>query len=139
MKTTSTPVPSTINLHRRSCTLEVVFDDRPYYLTAEYLRVFSPSAEVKGHGPGQEVLQLNKKKVAITGIEPQGNYAIKLIFSDGHDSGIYSWSYLKQLADNYDGNWTDYQSRVKTYLEQEEERKKNEDVSPVKWITPDKT
>lgn len=137
MQTTATP-PSRIKLHRRSCILEVAFGEHPYHLSAEYLRVFSPSAEVKGHGPGQEVLQLNKENVAITGIEPQGNYAIKLIFSDGHDSGIYSWSYLKELAENYDRNWADYQSRVKAYLEQEEERKANEDVSPVKWITPDK-
>lgn len=132
------PVPSKIKLHRRSCILEVAFDEHSYHLGAEYLRIFSPSAEVKGHGPGQEILQLNKENVAITGIEPQGNYAIKLIFSDGHDSGIYSWSYLKQLADNYDKNWADYQSRVKTHIEQEEERKKNEGVSPVKWITPTK-
>lgn len=136
---TSTPPPSKIKLHRKSCILEVAFGEHPCHLSAEYLRVFSPSAEVKGHGPGQEVLQLNKENVAITGIEPQGNYAIKLIFSDGHDSGIYSWSYLKQLADNYDRNWADYQSRVNTYLEQEAERKENEDVSPVKWITPDNT
>lgn len=139
MKPTARPVPSKIKLHRKSCILELAFGERSYHLSAEYLRVFSPSAEVKGHGPGQEVLQLNKENVAITGIEPQGNYAIKLIFSDGHDSGIYSWGYLKQLADNYDINWADYQSRVKTYLEQEEERKENEDVSPVKWITPDTT
>ncbi len=131
-------VPSKIKLHRRSCILEIAFGEQNYELPAEYLRVFSPSAEVKGHGPGQEVLQLNKENVAITGVEPQGNYAIKLIFSDGHDSGIYSWSYLKLLAENQKDNWADYQERVKVYLAQEEERKNNEHVSAVKWVTPDK-
>lgn len=137
MKLSSTPVPSKVKLHRRSCVLEVAFGEESHRLSAEYLRVFSPSAEVKGHGPGQEVLQLNKENVAITGIEPQGNYAIRLIFSDGHDSGIYSWAYLKQLAENYQANWTNYQYRVREHLVREEEQKRNEHVSPVKWVTPD--
>lgn len=128
--------PSKIKLHRKSCLLEVAFGEQVYNLAAEYLRVFSPSAEVRGHGPGQEILQLNKQNVAITGIEPQGNYAIRLIFSDGHDSGIYTWAYLKELGDNYETNWAGYQQQVKTHCAEEEERKENEGVSAVKWITP---
>ncbi len=122
--------PTRIKLHRKTQLLELVFDSDVFELTAEYLRVFSPSAEVKGHGPGQEILQLNKSKVAITGIEPQGNYAIKLIFSDGHDSGIYTWPYLYSLAVDYQKNWT-------TYLTKVEEHEKNKDVGVLKWVDPD--
>ena len=106
-------IPSSINIHKKSAVLELIYDDQSYNLTAEYLRVFSPSAEVKGHGPGQGVLQHEKKNVQFRDIEPQGNYALKLIFSDGHDSGIYSWDYLYQLATNYQINWTDYEQRLK--------------------------
>lgn len=129
--------PERIKLHRKSCTLELAFGDKVYHLRAEYLRVFSPSAEVKGHGPGEEVLQLNKQDVAITGIEPQGNYAIKLIFSDGHDSGIYSWSYLKELGEKYETNWQDYQQRVEQHLARREIEQEGADTSVVKWITPE--
>ncbi len=104
--------PDKIKLHRRSQILEVVYGDRGFELPAEYLRVFSPSAEVKGHGQGQEVLQFAKKNVEITALEPQGNYAIKIVFSDGHNSGIYSWGYLHELGVNHEANWRDYLQRL---------------------------
>ena len=90
-----TPRPTEIKLHQKSRLLEVAFDDgQRFSLSCEYLRVFSPSAEVRGHGPGQEVLQVGKRDVEITAIEPVGSYAVKLVFSDGHDTGLYSWEYL---------------------------------------------
>ena len=82
-------------------------------LTAEYLRCFSPSAEVKGHGPGQEVLQKDKENVGINSIEPVGNYAVKFIFDDGHNTGLYSWEYLHNLTKNYKENWQIYLGRLK--------------------------
>ncbi|WP_086930306.1 gamma-butyrobetaine hydroxylase-like domain-containing protein [Agarilytica rhodophyticola] len=124
-----TKTPTNIKLHRRSQILEVEFDSHVYQLSAEYLRVFSPSAEVKGHGEGQEVLQLNKSQVGITHIEPQGNYAVKLIFSDGHDSGIYTWSYLRSLGENFSSNWQEYLAKVADHNE-------NKDVAAVKWVEP---
>lgn len=123
--------PTKIKLHRRSQILEVEFAAQCYQLSAEYLRIFSPSAEVKGHGPGQEVLQLNKSQVAITHIEPQGNYAVKLIFSDGHDSGIYTWSYLKSLGENFEANWQKYLDKVAHHHE-------TKDLAAIKWVTPPK-
>ncbi|WP_185235081.1 gamma-butyrobetaine hydroxylase-like domain-containing protein [Teredinibacter franksiae] len=117
--------PSAIKLHRKSCLLEVSFDNETFQLPAEYLRVYSPSAEVKGHGPGEEVLQLNKQNVAITGIEPQGHYAIKLIFSDGHDSGIYAWQYLYELGTQQEQKWAEYLQKVE-----------ESQISSVKWIDP---
>ena len=128
--------PSRIKLHRKSCILEITFGEQTYHLSAEYLRVFSPSAEVKGHGPGQEALQLNKQNVAITGLEPQGNYAVRVIFSDGHDSGIYSWPYLLELGQNEKSNWENYLHRVSQYQQEEQNRKEKESVSTVKWIDP---
>lgn len=124
--------PTTIKLHRQSRTLELHWGERGFTLTAEYLRVFSPSAEVTGHGPGQEVLQLGKSDVAITGIEAQGNYAIKLVFSDGHDSGIYSWAYLKSLAENHTYNWQDYLQRVNDHQQAQEAAQ----THTVKWVDP---
>ncbi len=124
--------PSKIKLHRHSQELEVVFNEQSYRLSAEFMRVHSPSAEVKGHGPGQEVLQLNKEKVAMVGIEPQGNYAIKLVFSDGHDSGIYTWAYLFDLSKNQAQYWHDY-------LEEVEHHHQTKDVSAIKWIDPPKS
>ena len=89
---TSTPIPTEIKLHQASRVLEIAFDDkRTFRLPYEYLRVYSPSAEVRGHGPGQEVLQVGKREVAIKEVEPVGRYAIRPSFSDGHDTGIYSW------------------------------------------------
>lgn len=106
------PTPSAVKLHKKSKQLEVVFGEQHFHLQAEYLRVFSPSAEVKGHGPGQETLQSGKLGVGISTIEPVGNYAIKILFDDGHDSGIYSWDYLHQLGTNFDQNWSDYLRRL---------------------------
>jgi DUF971 family protein len=108
-----TPRPTEINLHRQSRVLDVAFDDgRKFSLACEYLRVFSPSAEVRGHGPGQEVLQAGKREVNIDAIEPVGVYAVKLVFSDGHDTGIYSWDYLYDLGAKQDSNWKSYLARL---------------------------
>ena len=96
---TAKPRPTKIVLHQQSRMLEVAFDDdRIFNLSCEYLRVFSPSAEVRGHGPGQEVLQIGKENVNISAVESVGAYAVKLIFDDGHDSGIYSWETLYELG-----------------------------------------
>ena len=93
--------------------LVVGFDDgTEFSFSFEYLRVYSPSAEVKGHGPGQEVLQTGKENVAITAIEPVGHYAVRLVFDDGHDSGLYSWSYLHELGSNMESNWQHYLDRL---------------------------
>ena len=87
--------PSSINLHQKSRVLEIEYDDgAKFELSCEYLRVYSPSADVKGHGPGQEVLQVGKENVNINEIEPVGNYAVKLVFDDGHKTGLYTWEYL---------------------------------------------
>ena len=107
------PVPTEIKLHQRSRLMEVAFDDgRRFELSYEFLRVFSPSAEVRGHGVGQEVLQLGKRDVTIERVEPVGNYAIRPVFSDGHDSGIYSWDYLYLLGENQQALWGDYLARL---------------------------
>lgn len=124
--------PTEIKFHRQSQVLEIAFSGERYKLSAEYLRVFSPSAEVKGHGPGQEVLQLHKSQVGITKIEPQGNYAIKLVFSDHHNSGIYTWTYLKELGEKYEQYWQEYLAKV----EEHEQNKSNEGLSTIKWVDP---
>jgi len=104
-----------IKLRTRSRVLEVAFDDGARYLLPfEYLRVYSPSAEVKGHGPGQEVLVLGKEHVGINAVEPVGQYAVKLVYDDGHDSGLYSWKYLRELGETYPQKWAAYQSRVQS-------------------------
>lgn len=111
--TPDSPRPIDIRLHQFSRLLEIKFDNNTEcQLSCEFLRVYSPSAEVKGHGPGQEVLQVGKEDVNIIGIEPVGNYAIKLIFSDGHDTGLYSWDYLYDLALHYESMWMDYLVRL---------------------------
>lgn len=111
--TTNAPIPQNIELHQRTKTLELIYaDGERHSLSCEYLRVYSPSAEVRGHGPGQEVLQTGKINVTINAIQPMGNYALQLIFSDGHDSGIYSWDYLYQLATQHDTRWQDYLDRL---------------------------
>jgi len=108
------PKPTNINLHQKSRILEIEYDDgQVFKLPCEYLRVYSPSAEVTGHGPGQEVLQLNKEEVTIESIEPQGNYALKFIFDDKHDTGLYTWEYLYELGSTYDEKWQDYLERLK--------------------------
>ncbi|MEC8298971.1 MAG: DUF971 domain-containing protein [Pseudomonadota bacterium] len=105
--------PESLHIHKKSAELEILFaNEKPFRLSAEYLRVFSPSAETKGHGPGQEVLQHGKRAVQFLDIEFQGNYAIKIFFSDGHDSGIYSWDYLIELATNFEENWKGYLKRL---------------------------
>ncbi len=106
--------PVNINLHQKSRVLEIEYEDgTKHQLPCEYLRVYSPSAEVTGHGPGQEILQLNKEEVNIEGIESQGNYALKFIFDDKHDTGIYTWEYLYELGNNYEEKWQDYLNRLK--------------------------
>ena len=110
---TQAPRPTDVRLKQRSRILEITFDDGSrYQLPCEYLRVYSPSAEVQGHGPGQEVLQVGKERVNIDAIEPVGTYAVKLRFDDGHDTGIYSWQYLHQLAVNRGNNWRKYLQRL---------------------------
>jgi len=109
----ATARPTEIKLHQRSRILEMHFDDGlECNLTCEYLRVYSPSAEVRGHGPGQEVLQLGKEDVGIEQIVPSGNYAVKIMFDDGHDSGIFTWTYLHELGVNYEAYWQDYLNRL---------------------------
>lgn len=109
----NSPRPTDIKLHQASRKLEITFDDgTSCMLSCEFLRVYSPSAEVRGHGPGQEVLQVGKEDVNIVGIEPVGNYAVKLTFSDGHNTGLYSWDYLYDLALNYEALWVDYLGRL---------------------------
>ncbi|CAC9525943.1 FIG00899427: hypothetical protein [uncultured Gammaproteobacteria bacterium] len=105
--------PSNITLNKDKNLLTLTFDGIEYPLTTEFLRIHSPSAEVVGHGPGQETLQLDKENVKIDRIEPTGNYAIILFFSDGHDSGIYSWEHLHKLATNKDDLWSNYLKRLK--------------------------
>lgn len=108
------PRPTDINFHQKSRLLEISFEDgNTFSLPCEYLRVYSPSAEVRGHGPGQEVLQLGKENVNIDKIEPVGNYAIQLYFSDGHNTGIYSWETLYTLGANQDALWQEYLDRLK--------------------------
>lgn len=111
MSTQETPV--SIQLHKRSRELELAYaGGESYSLSCEYLRVHSPSAEVLGHGPGQEVLQTGKLKVGIDEIKPVGNYAIQLVFDDGHDTGLYSWNYLLELCEQQEQRWQDYLDRI---------------------------
>lgn len=107
------PSPTEITLHETSRVLEIAFDDgKVFHLPFEFLRVFSPSAEVRGHGPGQETLQVGKRDVTITRLEPIGHYAVMPVFSDGHESGIYSWSYLYELGVEQARLWADYLGRL---------------------------
>ena len=112
---TDIPVPTEITLHQASRVMELVFSDgRRFRLPYEYLRVHSPSAEVRGHGAGQEVLQTGKKDVDIEALEPVGNYAVQPRISDGHDSGIYSWEYLYHLGMNQARLWEQYLARLES-------------------------
>ena len=107
------PTPLEIKLHQQSNLLEIHFDNETEcMLSCEFLRVHSPSAEVQGHSPQQAILQVGKENVGILKIEPVGNYAIKIIFSDGHDTGIYSWDYLYRLGENYEQMWLDYLGKL---------------------------
>jgi DUF971 family protein len=108
-----TPTPTEIKLHQRSRVMEIVFSDgQRFELPYEVLRVYSPSAEVRGHGPGQEVLQTGKREVEIVDIEPVGAYAVQPRFSDGHDTGIYSWDYLYELGLHQEELWARYLQRL---------------------------
>jgi len=110
---TNTPQPTEIKLHQKSRVLEISFaDGKTFRLPCEFLRVYSPSAEVRGHGPGQEVLQTGKKDVEIARIEPVGRYAIQLDFSDGHNTGIYSWDLLYEYGENQEEMWREYLKRL---------------------------
>ena len=111
--TQDTPSPESITLHNKSRVLEVGFSDgKTFRIPFELMRVYSPSAEVQGHGPGQEVLQTGKREVAVMALEPVGNYAVQPTFSDGHDSGIFSWDYLYFLGAKQDELWADYNARL---------------------------
>jgi len=106
-------VPTLIELHQKSRVLEIAFSDGKHFsLPYEFLRVNSPSAEVRGHGPGQETLQVGKKEVEITSAEPVGTYAMQITFSDGHDTGLYSWDYLHSLGVNQETMWQDYLKKM---------------------------
>jgi len=105
--------PTGITLHQKSRILEIAFaDGRTFRLPYEFLRVHSPSAEVRGHGPGQEVLQVGKRAVEIRALEPVGSYAVQPQFSDGHSTGIYSWDYLYELGENQERLWTQYLEKL---------------------------
>lgn len=107
--------PIAIALHKRSRELELKYgDSERYSLSCEYLRIYSPSAEVMGHGPGQEVLQTGKIEVGISAIKPVGNYALQLVFDDGHDTGLYSWPYLYELCTQREARWQAYLERLRT-------------------------
>ncbi len=107
-------VPTAITLHQKSRVLEIAFTDgRSFRLPYEYLRVYSPSAEVRGHGPGQEVLQSGKRNIEIRSLEPVGSYAVQHVFSDGHSTGIYSWDYLYELGENEAKLWDEYLAKLK--------------------------
>lgn len=123
--------PSKIQLHKHSKTLELHYGRDTYELSCEFLRVHSPSAEVKGHGPGQEVLQHGKIDVAITAINPAGNYALQFTFDDGHDSGIYSWDYLFSLCQNKEQLWEEYLQKL-----HDEGKTRDANISVVKLMEP---
>ena len=110
--TEKAPLPQNIIVHQQSKVLELAYENKTYQLPFEFLRVWSPSAEVRGHGFGQETLQTGKREVLINTIEQVGHYAIKPVFSDGHDSGIFSWDYLYDMCVNQEEMWQDYLDRV---------------------------
>jgi DUF971 family protein len=107
------PNPTSLTVHQKSRLLDIAFDDgAAFSIPFELMRVYSPSAEVKGHGPGQEVLQVGKRDVSIAGIEPVGNYAVRPLFTDGHDTGIYTWDYLYKLGAEHQPLWQQYLDRL---------------------------
>src|SRR5687767_8364352 len=109
----TTPLPISLTVHQQSRVLEVAYSDgASFRIPFELMRVCSPSAEVKGHGPGQEVLQTGKRDVLVSALEPIGNYAVRPVFSDGHDSGIFSWDYLYRLGAEQERLWADYLARL---------------------------
>jgi len=108
-----TPIPSEIRLHQKSRLLEIAYESgERFKLDFEYLRVYTPSAEARGHGPGQETLQTGKRNVDIERIEPVGTYAVRFVFSDGHDSGLYSWDLLYNLGKHHDELWQEYLKQI---------------------------
>lgn len=110
-----TPIPSEIKLHQKSRLLEISYESgERYMLDFEYLRVFTPSAEARGHGPGQETLQTGKRNVTIDRIEPVGTYALRLVFSDGHDSGLYSWDLIHNLGKHHEELWQEYLNQIES-------------------------
>ncbi len=110
----NTPTPVEIKLHQKSRFMEISYSDgQRFELPFEFLRVYSPSAEVRGHGPGQETLQIGKREVTIVTLDPVGAYAVQPHFSDGHSTGIYSWDYLYELGSNRESRWRDYLQRLK--------------------------
>ena len=112
--TSNTPQPTLITVHQQSRVLEVGFaDGAQFRIPFELMRVYSPSAEVQGHGPGQEVLQTGKREVGLMGLAPIGNYAVQPSFSDGHDTGIFSWDYLYFLGSQQDELWRKYEARLR--------------------------
>lgn len=124
-------VPNKIQLHKKSNVLELHYGLQHFSLSAELLRVYSPSAEVKGHGPGQEVLQVGKQFVGIERIEPSGNYAIRIVFDDGHDSGIYAWDYLFDLGLQQNKYWQDYLTRL-----EQAGKSRDPNTSAVRFVDP---
>ena len=107
------PIPTEVRLRTRSRLLEVAYGpEERYELPFEYLRVYSPSAEVRGHGPGQETLQLGKHEVGVKAVEPVGRYAVRIVFDDGHDTGLYTWGYLRELGRTRDEKWQRYLERL---------------------------
>ncbi len=111
--TYDTPSPTSITAHQQSRSLEIEFSDGAHFnIPFELMRVYSPSAEVQGHGPGQETLQTGKRLVGLQELEPVGNYAVKPVFTDGHESGLFSWEYLYKLGANQEQLWKDYESRL---------------------------
>lgn len=121
------PAPTEITVHQQSRVLEIAFDDGARFrIPFELMRVYSPSAEVMGHGPGQETLQTGKRDVLITGLEPVGHYAVRPEFSDGHASGLFTWDYLHKLGSQQDSLWRDYEARLAAA------GKSRDDAMPVK-------
>jgi DUF971 family protein len=129
--------PTDIRLHKRTAILEIKYADGGIYtLPAEFLRVYSPSAEVRGHGQGQEVLQTGKRHVKISRIEPIGNYAVRLHFDDDHNTGIYSWEYLRELSLNQSSLWNQYLQRLQSAGEQREPREAGVQVINIMPLKP---
>ncbi len=129
--------PTDIRLHKRTAILEIKYADGGIYtLPAEFLRVYSPSAEVRGHGQGQEVLQIGKRHVKISRIEPIGNYAVRLHFDDDHNTGIYSWEYLRELSMNQSSLWEQYLQRMQAAGEKREPKQVGVQVINIMPLKP---
>ena len=133
-KPVNTPKPSQVKLNRGEGSLQLIYPgEGEFTLSGEYLRVYSPSAEVRGHGPGEEVLQHSKSRVKISKLEPMGHYALRITFDDGHNTGIYGWDYLYDLCVNYEQHWQDYLDRLK-----QAGKHRDPDVQVVQLMDPGK-